>query len=230
MFNLDKILKRSLSNDIMKMREKFEYCIEINNGLDALFVYLTKKEFKKLTIKDEFGNKNLNIPDRSIQDLWNQYYSRQDDKRDFNTEDVLFSDIPNFGNKMYSNFAHLFTVIEWMKLINNEATVSINSDGKVILEPVMALEDYTLESLINRTDIKSDFIYNVKYTNTEDFTPLTFQQLKENAKSMSKRTIIHDDNIDEFLQVFTQNEFKKIKNGEIAIYQTIDKILIVPVQ
>jgi len=226
MFNLDKILRRSLVKDIAKMEEKYEYYIKIDNGIDFLHVYLTKKELKRLMKKDEFGNESLNIPDKKVQNLWNEYYEIQDNKRNENIKDVSLEDIPKVGDKEYINFADYLTVEEWMKVVNHEAVLT-DTNGRISIEPVIVLENYTIVSLVNRTDIHDEFVYEVKFKGK--FTPLTFRELKKYAKEVTGNFIIDNEHTDSFLQFITKEELEQIKNKEIALYQTIDKFLLVSV-
>lgn len=228
MFNLDKILRRSLSSDVAKMKEKYEYFINIDNGMDFLHVYLTKKELKRLLKKDEFGNESLNIPDKKIQKLWNEYYDKQDKKRQENIKNISLDDIPKVSDMEYIYFSEFLTVDEWMKVVNCEAVLEMTEDGQVEIRPVIVLENYEIERLINRTDISDDFIYEVKF-NDDKFTPLTFRELKIHAKAMAKRLIIDKEHTDNFLQFLTIEELEQIKNKEIALYQTVDKFLLVSV-
>ena len=137
MFNLEKILRRSLSKDTAMMKEKYEYYIEIDNGMDLLNVYLTKKELKKLTVKDEFGNDSLNIPDKKVQKLWSEFYNNQKTYREKNISDNLAEEIPTFQGHKYIDFAHLLTVEEWMKVVNCEVVLTENDEGEIIIEPVI---------------------------------------------------------------------------------------------
>ena len=228
MFNLDKILRRSLSSDIAKMKKKYEYFIKIDNGIDYLHVYLTYKELKRVLKKDEFGNESVNIPDRKIQKLWNEYYDRQEKKRQQNIKGISLDDIPNVGNKKYINFADYLTADEWMKVVNNQAILEETEDGQIKIRPIIVLENHEIERLINRTDISDDFIYEVKLKD-DKFTPLTFRELKINAKVMAPRIIIDNEHTDNYLQFLTIEELEQIKNQEIALYQTIDKLLLVSV-
>ena len=228
MFNLDKILRRSLSPNVSKMKEKYEYYIKIDNGIDFLHVYLTKKELNRLLKKDEFGNESLNIPDKKVQKLWHEYYKIQDNQRNKNIKDVSLDDIPKIGGKEYRNFADYLTVEEWMKVVNHEAVLT-NIDGRISIAPIIVLENYKIENLVNRTDINDDCIYEVKFEDNYSFTPLTFKELKKHAKVMASRLVIEDEHTDSFLQLITKEVLQQIKNKEIALYQTIDKLLLVSV-
>ena len=72
MINIDKILKRSLSSDIVAMRKRFECCVEMEDE-PGVYLFLSKKELKKLTVKDHLGMDYLNIPNDKLQNLYQEY-------------------------------------------------------------------------------------------------------------------------------------------------------------
>lgn len=226
MFNLDKILKRSLVKDIAKMEEMFEYYIKIDNGIDMLYVYLTKKELKRLLKKDEFGNESLNIPDKKVQKLWREYYEIQDNMRSENIKDASLDDIPKVGDKKYIDYADYLTVEEWMQVVNHKA-VFTDTNGRISISPIVVLEDFKIERLFNRTDVADCFIYNVKSTMDGNYYPLTFAMLKELAKVIPKTLLTITDYDKYYKSMITKDEFDKIQSGEIVLFQSKETLLFV---
>lgn len=171
MFNLDKILKRSLSDDTKGMKARFEYYIQIDNGVDLLFIYLTKNELKKLTTKNSDGTKSLSLPYEKISNLWNEYYKKVGDR-----------------------------------------------------------ELLMVENLVNRTDIEENFKYDV-YISNNNIKSMTYKELQAYAKASNRKSTFNDEYeyTNDFAQFFTKEEFEKIINGEIVLFQTVDRTLMVAV-
>lgn len=174
MFNLDKILERSLMNNVAMMK-KYEFYVDVSNGLDTLLIFLTKKEMKKLTVKDSVGTEILNIPDNKLYNLFVKYYK---------------------------------------KVSENKSMI--------------------VENLVGRTDIDENYEYEIYFDTDKEDTEysevLTFKELKQYAKNY-KSIDSNENNIfeyaDDFAQFFTKEEFEKINKGEIVLFNTSDRLLMV---
>ena len=114
-----------------------------------------------------------------------------------------------------------------MKVVNCEVVMSTTVDGQIKLEPVTVLEELIVENLVNRTDIPDNFLYEINFSNDEKCAPMTFKQLKEYARVMPKEITSTNEYTDDFAQFFTEEEFEKIKNGNIVLFQASDRILMV---
>lgn len=218
MFNLDKILRRSLFKDTAKMVEKYDCYITIENGVDFIHVFLTKKELKRLLKKDEFGNDSLNIPDKNAQKLWNQYYRTKAEKKEVNHQNICLSDMPNLDGDKYENFADKFTSEEWMQMANKTHILSRDRDGKIYLQPVMGIENFEIERLLNDSNIGENTIYNVYIKENEDMeiVSLTFSQLKKTVKTLTPYLILHE-SADSYKEMLTEQEVEKIKSEELIL-------------
>lgn len=229
MFNLDKILKRALSDDTKGMLERFKYCIKIENGVDSLFVYLTQKELKRITLNNSMAVEDINIPDKKIQKLWDAYYKKQGKCRKENLKNISLDDIPDIEDIKYADVAHLLTVEEWMKMVDCKAVTTRTDDGRLKLAPLLVLENFEIERLINRTDIHDDFIYEIDLSYDGVLIPATFRELKECAKIMATRITSIGEYADNFDKFLTWEEYEKIINREIVFFKTVDKVLMVAV-
>lgn len=218
MFNLDKILRRSLFKDTAKMIEKYDCYITIENGIDFIHVFLTKKESKRLLKKDEFGNDNLNIPDKKEQILWNRYYRNKAEKKEVKQENVCLADMPTLDGDKYENFADRFTSDEWMQMVNKTHILFRNQDGQIYLQPVMGIEEFEVERLLNNSNISNDTIYDILvYKNQEqEIISLTLNKLKKIAKTLTPYFILHE-SADSYKEMLTEQEVEKIKSGELIL-------------
>jgi len=219
MFNLDKILRRSLFKDTAKMIEKYHCYITIDNGVDFIHVYLTKKELKRLLKKDEVGNDSFNIPDDKIQNLWNRYYRNKAEKKEVNQENICLEDIPTLDGDKYENFADRFTLDEWMKMVNKTHILFRNQDGQIYLQSTIGIENFEIERLLNNFNISDDTIYDVYIQDenkNQEILSLTLNKLRKIAKTLTPYFILHE-SADSYKEMLTEQEVEKIKNEELIL-------------